>query len=60
MTEACFVLLLGSGLCLTFSAFVLLHAIKTMKKCSSFFDFAWYLIQHKDQYPNPEKPEISD
>lgn len=58
MTEACFVLFLGSGLCLTFSAFVLMYAIQLMNRAKIVLDFAWYLAHRTDR--TPEKPEISD
>ena len=39
MTEACFVLLTASGLCLTFSAIVAFYAIKTLREARICFSF---------------------
>ena len=45
MTEAVFVLLVASGLCLTFSAITTLYAIRTLDKARLFLAAAWDLLE---------------
>ena len=44
MTEAVFVLLVASGLCLTFSTITAIYAIRTLEKSRQFLYFAWELL----------------
>ena len=46
LLEATFVLLVASGLCLTFSVITAIYAIRTLENSRQFLDFAWNLL-HK-------------
>ena len=59
MTEACFVLLTASGLCLTFSAIVAFYAIKTLREARICFSFILDFVAHREK-DFPRKPEITE
>ena len=61
MTEACFVLLTASVVCLTFSAIVAFYAIRTLREARICFSFILDFVAHRnDTRDIPDKPEVSD
>ena len=56
MTEACFVLLIASGLCLTLSSLIYLLTMRKWREAKDYFDLAWNLAHTR----TPEKPEIPE
>ena len=58
ITEACFVMLLASGMCLTLSSLILLLSMRVWREAKDYFDLAWDLAHPYNRYT--KRPEVSD